>query len=194
VDDKTNPNQRDLDNVKDRDANPDPITGAPGSHPVGTGVGAAGVGAAGTVAGFYAGAALGAAGGPVGAVAGGVVGAVAGAIGGAAAGHAIAENIDPTVESRYWRDNYTTRPYYDKGYTYENDYAPAYQHGWTSRARYGDRTFDQAEPDLRNDWERTKDKSRLNWDKAKLAVRDAWDRVSDRVERAADDRNRPTTP
>ena len=33
--------------TNDPDANPDPITGAPGSHPIGTGVGAAAAGLAG---------------------------------------------------------------------------------------------------------------------------------------------------
>ena len=28
--------------IRDRDINPDPVTGEPGSHPIGTGVGAAG--------------------------------------------------------------------------------------------------------------------------------------------------------
>ena len=36
---------------KELDSNPDPITGAPGSHPVGTGLGAAGAGAAGAAIG-----------------------------------------------------------------------------------------------------------------------------------------------
>src|SRR3954466_6598444 len=100
---KTNPSNHDREVVKDRDSNPDPITGAPGSHPVGTGVGAAGGGAAGT----WAGAAIGGAGGgPVGAVVGGVAGAVAGAFGGGAAGKAVAENVDPTVERDYWSKNY----------------------------------------------------------------------------------------
>lgn len=180
---KNNPSSRDLNtnDTKGRDTNPDPITGAPGSHPVGTGVGAAGGGAAGTWAGAAVGAAVG---GPVGAVVGGVAGAVAGAFGGGAAGKAVAENIDPTAERDYWSKNYTSRPYYETGYTYDDDYAPAYQQGYSARSRYGARTFDDAEPELRSDWERTKGKSRLGWDKAKVAVRDAWDRVSDRVERA----------
>lgn len=53
------------------DLNLDPITGEPGSHPIGTGVGAAG--------GALTGAAIGAVAGPVGAAAGAVVGAIAGA-------------------------------------------------------------------------------------------------------------------
>ena len=55
---------------KEGDANRDPITGAPGSHPVGTGMGAAAGGAAGAAAGTIVA-------GPVGTVVGAVVGAVA---------------------------------------------------------------------------------------------------------------------
>src|SRR5262245_28912316 len=89
------------------DRNEDPITKAPGSHPVGTGVGAAG----GALAGAAAGAAVG---GPVGAAVGGVTGAVVGG----AAGHGVAEKIDPTVEDAYWRENYSSRPYVDRSKPY----------------------------------------------------------------------------
>jgi hypothetical protein len=175
-------------NDRDRDTNPDPITGAPGSHPVGTGVGAAGGGVAGTLAG----AGIGSIAGPVGSLVGGGIGAVAGAVGGGAVGKAVAEDIDPTVENEYWSKNYSTRPYYQSGMDYETDYLPAYQTGWQSASQYRGRTFDQAENDLRSDWERTNTRSRLSWDQAKGAVRDAWDRVSDRVDRAADS-NPPTS-
>ena len=57
----------------DKDLNRDPITGAPGSHPVGTGLGAAGGGAAGAAIGT-------AVGGPVGAVVGAAAGAVVGGL------------------------------------------------------------------------------------------------------------------
>jgi len=187
---KSNPNERENEVAKDRDSNPDPITGAPGSHPVGTGVGALGAGAATT----YAGAVIGAAGGPVGAVVGGVIGAVAGAVGGGAAGKAVAENIDPTTERDYWSRNYNTRPYYESGYSYDDDYLPAYQSGWEARSRYEGREFDEVESNLKTDWEGTKAKSRLSWDKARAAVRDAWERVDNRVERAAyPEKNRATS-
>ena len=81
-------------------ANRDPLTGAPGAHPVGT--------AAGAVAGGLAtGAAVGTVAGPVGTAVGAAVGAVVGGL----AGKGIAEQIDPTVEDAYWRDNYASRPY-----------------------------------------------------------------------------------
>jgi len=156
-----------------RDSNPDPITGAPGSHPVGTGIGAAGAGAAG--------AAIGAAAGPVGAVVGAAIGAVAGGL----AGKGVAEAIDPTAEDAYWRDNYKTRPYVTKDHTYD-DYAPAYRYGWESRARHHDRKWDDVETDLGRDWDRTKGNSRLAWENAKHATRDAWHRVETRLPGDAD--------
>ena len=73
----------------DGTANRDPITGTPGAHPVGTGVGALAGGAA-------AGAAVGTVAGPVGTAIGAAVGAVAGGL----AGKGVAEEIDPTVDPK----------------------------------------------------------------------------------------------
>jgi hypothetical protein len=147
------------------DSNPDLITGQPGAHPVGTGVGAA-------VAGAAAGAAGGLVAGPVGAAVGAVIGGVAGGL----AGKGVAESIDPTVEDRYWREHYSQRPYYDANTSYD-DYQPAYKYGWESRAKHADRSFDQAESDLKREWDSVKDRSKLSWDKAKHATRDAWNRI-----------------
>jgi hypothetical protein len=150
---------------KSRDTNPDPITGAPGSHPVGTGLGAAITGAAAGVAG-------GALGGPVGAVAGAAIGAVAGGY----AGKAVEEQFDPTAEDAYWRENYKNRPYVESGANYDA-YRPAYEYGWESRRRYRDLRFDEVEPELKNEWSSRQSQSNLGWEKAKQAARDAWDRV-----------------
>ncbi len=65
--------------------NPDPITGAPGSHPGATAIGSASGGVTGAV--------LGAIAGPVGMV----IGAVAGAAVGGGLGHAAGEANDPSV-------------------------------------------------------------------------------------------------
>jgi hypothetical protein len=148
-----------------RDANPDPITGEPGSHPVGTGVGAAITGAAAGVAG-------GALGGPLGAAAGAVVGAVAGGY----AGKAVEEQLDPTAEDAYWQKAYRDRPYVEKGASYD-DYRPAYQYGWESRSQFRDRRFDDVEPELQKGWTTRQRQSKLGWEKARQAARDAWDRV-----------------
>lgn len=153
-------------NTNDKqDMNRDPITGAPGSHPLGTGVGATG--------GVLAGAAIGSIFGPIGTLIGGAVGA----IGGGAAGHAVAERVDPTAESEYWRNNYQTRPYYQSTYSYDTDYAPAYAYGSDARTRHAGRQWDSGlENDLKSGWNQVKSKSRLTWDEAKSAVQDAWNR------------------
>jgi hypothetical protein len=159
------------------DANPDLITGERGSHPVGTGIGAAAVGAAGTVAGGAAAGAIGGtAAGPIGTAVGAAIGAVVGSVAGGLAGKGVAESIDPTTEDAYWSQNYSSRPYYTAGTSYD-EYRPAYQHGWESRSRYQGRSWDEVESDVGRDWDRAKGSSRLTWDQAKHATRDAWDRV-----------------
>ena len=163
------------------DANPDPITGAPGSHPIGTGVGAAGGG----VAGAAAGAAIGAmASGPAAPV-GGAIGAVIGAVAGGLAGKGAAEAVNPTAEDAYWRENYRTRPYYQAGTDYE-DFRPAYKYGWESHGRYYGKSFDESEADLRRDWEKDPACKNLTWDRARSAARDACDRVERAIPGDAD--------
>jgi hypothetical protein len=151
---------------KKPEANRDPITGAPGAHPVGTGIGAAAGGiAAGAAAGTLAA-------GPVGTL----VGTAAGAIAGGLAGKGVAEHFDPTIEETYWRGAYEREPYYEKGLTYD-DYAPAYRLGWESRNRFKDRRFEDVETDLARDYASRRGASKLEWDRAKHASRAAWDRV-----------------
>ena len=150
---------------KTPDSNPDPITGAPGSHPVGTGLGAAAGGA-------VAGAAAGAVGGPVGAVAGAAVGAVVGGL----AGKGVAEGLNPTLEDAYWRDNYTREPYYVEGRTYD-DYAPAYRTGYEGRTRYAGRSYNEIESDLERDYYANRGNGKLEWQDARGATRAAWHRV-----------------
>ena len=152
--------------------NRDPISGTPGAHPVGTGLGAA-------AGGMAAGAAAGSVAGPIGTAAGAAVGAIVGGL----AGKGVAEMIDPTVEEAYWRETYVNRPYVTKGATFD-DYGPAYRYGIDNYARYPGRRFDEVEPELARDWQRAKGKSSLAWENAKHAARDSWQRVSDTVERA----------
>ena len=149
---------------EDRDMNRDPITGAPGAHPVGTGLGAA-------AGGMAAGAAAGAVAGPAGALAGAAIGAVVGGL----AGKGIAEKIDPTAEEAYWRTQYAREPYYERGYSFD-DYHPGYRTGWEGRARYAGRTYDEVERDLQRDYQRNRGNSQLEWSKNRHAVRAAWDR------------------
>jgi len=166
------------------DANRDPITGTPGSHPVGTGIGAAAGGAAGVAGGMAAGAAAGTAGaGPI----GGAVGAVVGAVVGGLAGKGVAEQVNPTEEDAYWKENYLNEPYYDRGYTYD-DYKGAYRTGYEGFSRYGrsGKRYEDVETDLRRDYERAHGSGRLGWEKAKSAVKAAWGRVEHGTSRAMD--------
>lgn len=144
--------------------NRDPITGAPGAHPVGTGVGAAG--------GAIAGAAAGSLAGPVGTVVGLVVGGVAGGLG----GKAVAEGVNPTQEDAYWRESYTKEPYYSAGRSYD-DYRPAYEAGWTARSE--GRDFETVEAQLSRDWDTRRASSSLAWNEALPATRAAWDRADE---------------
>ena len=154
----------------DHDENRDPITGAPGAHPVGSGVGAAG--------GAAAGGAIGAVGGPVGIVAGAIVGGLVGGL----AGKGVAEKIDPTVEHEHWRNQYPDRDYASSDHAYE-DYAPAYQYGWESSARELDqnakqpRSFDEVEADLGREWDSHRADEDLTWEEARPAARDAYHRT-----------------
>jgi len=144
--------------------NLDPLTNAAGSHPVGTGVGAAAAAATG--------AAIGAAvAGPLGLAVGGVIGAVAGGL----AGHGVAEKSNPTLEDEYWRHNYSTRPYATADREY-SVYEPAYRYGWESRELYAGRKWDDVEKDLDAGWYTRQGKDGLGWADARPAVRDAWDR------------------
>ena len=165
-------------NRDEPDANRDPITKEPGSHPIGT--------AAGGTGGAVAGAAIGGAvGGPVGAVVGGAIGAVAGGLG----GHGAAEKVNPTVEDGYWRENYTSRPYVRDNASYD-EYAPAYRMGWESRQKYSGRKFDEVESDLQKNWQASRGDSRLEWTDAREAARDAWHRVEERLPGDADNDGR----
>lgn len=149
------------------DSNPDPITGAPGSHPVGTGLGAAG--------GAAAGAAVGSVGGPVGAVVGGVTGAVVGGL----IGKGVSEAVDPS-EDVYWRDEYVNRPYFRAEHTYE-DYEPAYRLGYRAYDVHRGTYDDQLAEDMERMYEQRRGRSSLDWDEASHAVRDAYERRSQRM-------------
>lgn len=159
-----------VDKFEKKDANPtnrDPLSGEPGAHPVGTGTGsAAGAAAGAAVGGVIAG--------PVGAVLGGAIGAVAGG----QVGHSAAEELNPTVEGAYWRENFAKRPYYRTGRTY-GDYEAAYQHGWESAADplNRGRKFDEVEPSLQDRWKQRSGTSGMDWSEAREASRDAWTRA-----------------
>jgi len=153
-------------NKSDKSRNPDPITGAPGSHPIGTGIGAAAGGAA-------AGAVVGTVAGPVGTIAGAAVGAIIGGL----AGKGVAEKVNPTAEAAYWRKEHAKQDY-ARGRVYD-EFDPAYQVGYENYSELGANgvTFEQAEPELRKRFH-SKTGSKLKWEDVSPASRAAWNRVA----------------
>lgn len=152
--------------TSERDANRDPITGAPGSHPVGVGVG-------GVAGGMAAGAVAGTVFGPIGTL----IGAAAGTVLGAAAGKGVAERIDPTGEVEYWRETAPTRPYYSSEHDFQRDYAGVYHAGAVARGEYPEQSWEETERRLQAGWEERRGESRLDWDRARPALQDAWERA-----------------
>jgi hypothetical protein len=148
------------------DANRDPISGAPGAHPVGVGVG-------GILGGAAAGAAAGTVLGPIGTL----IGAAVGVVVGSAAGKGVAERIDPTVETEYWRGEYKNRPYVDASKDFDRDYATAYGFGLQAREVEPGRQWEEREAELEREWPSKRGSSTLEWSQAREAARDSWDRA-----------------
>jgi hypothetical protein len=175
-------NEKDIDRTnktRTTDKNPanrDPITGAPGAHPVGAGVGAA--------AGGATGAAIGAIGGPVGAA----IGLVAGGIVGGLAGKAGGEGVNPTVEDAYWRENHRNQSW--GAQTKYDDYSGAYKTGYEGYSKYSTtgRSFEECEADLKNEFDcNCGSKTNLKWEEAKHATRAAWERAKQQGRNVRDD-------
>ena len=79
----------------------------------------------------------------------------------------------------YWQENHGTRSYIDKKIPYA-DYQPAYQTGHEGYDRYLGKSFDEAEAELKLDYEAIlaqKAGTGLAWIKVIDAVRDAWDKA-----------------
>ena len=151
--------------ANEADVNRDPISGATGAHPLGTGAGAASGGVAGVVVGM-------AVGGPIGSMIGAAVGAVTGGL----AGKSAAEAMNPTAEETFWRETYVREPFYEKGKAYEY-YAPGFRAGWAGRVMHDGRSFEAAEPELIADYGLAKSELDPTWHEVRPAARAAWDRV-----------------
>lgn len=148
-----NPNARQHAHKQKDDAHRDPLTGAPGAHPLGAGVGAAGGGTSGAAVGS----------------------SVVGPLSGGLAGKAVAEMLDPAFEDAYWRTHFSDRTYVASNVPYIL-YQSAYRTGYEGRSKHPGKTFEEVEPILRRDYEAARGDSALGWEKARSAARDAWDR------------------
>lgn len=147
-----------------------------GAHELGGTLGMAAAGTAGGIAGgVAAGVAAGAPLGPVGIVAGAAIG---GAIGGIA-GEAIAREINPTDEEKYWEEAFRNRSYVRSEHTF-NAYRPAYRYGVDAYSASPERTYLDAREELSKNWEKSRGKSTLSWEEAEPATRDAYMRLYNR--------------
>jgi hypothetical protein len=83
------------------------------------------------------------------------------------------------TEDNYWQENFNSRPY-ALGPDYYDRFRPAYRYGFESARDNLGRSWDDAEPDLREGWTRYQNESGSPsaWEEIKAAVRDAWDRVT----------------
>jgi hypothetical protein len=97
--------------------------------------------------------------------------------------------FDPREEDAYWREHYKTTTYANADDTYDR-WRPAYEYGWAHYGRNRGKTFEQAEADLRRDWEKSPNAKNMTWEKAKQATRDAWHRIERAIPGDADDDGR----
>ena len=147
--------------------NADPLTDAPGSHPIETGVGA-------VVGGAASGLAVGTlTGGPIGAVVGAIVG---GAAAGGLAGKGVGELIDPTLEDNWLRNLFRG----ESANPTEGELAAqrrAFRYGLSAQSRFPNRTFRDVEDELRNGW--VDSGETVHWGKVYQSVRAGFDRTTD---------------
>jgi hypothetical protein len=146
--------------------NPDPITGEPGFHPIGT--------VAGGASGAMTGAAIGTIGGPVGVI----LGAAAGGLVGGLAGDVLAELLNPSDIDEYWRAEF------EKGagisaQSYEEVKNELY-FGTQGRLRYGKSAppWNEVEPDLAKLWRASPLWTGEEWQQVRATVFEAF-RVAD---------------
>ena len=87
-----------------------------------------------------------------------------------------------TDEDRYWRTNFSSRPYAaDRDY---NTLSGGYRYGVEAANRYPGRSWNDVESDLRRDWDTYQYRGGSTWEQIKDAVRDAWDRMTGRQSRS----------
>jgi len=77
-------------------------------------------------------------------------------------------------ENKYWRKQYSSRPYYKKGGQYSM-YEPAYRYGVDMYNQHPDSTYNElSQSELENGWSQARGNSTLPWRQAQMATRDAY--------------------
>jgi hypothetical protein len=94
------------------------------------------------------------------------------------------------TEDNYWFENFTSRPY-AMGPDFYDRFRPAYRYGFESAQHHAGRSWEDAENDLRQGWDRYEPRSEnpSTWDEIKDAVRDAWNRVTGASTAESENRN-----
>lgn len=80
-------------------------------------------------------------------------------------------------DRQWWQSSYSSRPYASADRRFE-DYEPGYRFGYESVGRYRGKSFTEAEPSLRSDWEKFEGRGQSTWENVKDSVRDAWDNLT----------------
>jgi hypothetical protein len=86
-------------------------------------------------------------------------------------------NTDWNNENKYWTNNYSSRPYYNKGDNY-SQYEPAYKYGVDLYNQNPGKPYESLNQDqLRTNWMKANPNSSLNWDRAEKAMRDSYNHI-----------------
>jgi hypothetical protein len=81
-------------------------------------------------------------------------------------------------EDRYWRTNYSDRPYVSAGKDDYDLYRPGYQFGYEGAKRFQGNSWNDVESDMSRAWNSFEHRGITTWEQMKGAVRDAWERVT----------------
>lgn len=77
-------------------------------------------------------------------------------------------------QDKYWRENYSTRPYYDEGMEYET-YQPAYRYGSDMYDRFDGKSYDTLDQsEMQRGWESYDNRGNLSWNDAQNPIRDSY--------------------
>ena len=88
--------------------------------------------------------------------------------------------VDFDDELSYWRDSYSSSPFYRDGMEFP-DYEPAIKLGINVFLRSHGRCFDDLKEQLGESYARTRGKAPIDWSEASIAAGAAWQRMADRL-------------
>ncbi|MDX2028911.1 MAG: hypothetical protein SFW62_09810 [Alphaproteobacteria bacterium] len=82
-----------------------------------------------------------------------------------------------TTENQYWRNEYSSRPYYSRSVDY-SAYEPAYQYGVTAYRQNNGMPYSELDKErMRAGWDQARGSSTLTWDQAERATQDSYVRL-----------------